>query len=88
MTLIEVAKRLRELGDQFGMPELHELANEIPRRPPVTRAPVTSRKVTPQMAEDIRIVHEINPTWSQSRIGRLFGVNAGRVSEVLAGKRT
>lgn len=88
MTLIEVAKRLRELAVLHDLPELEELADEIPRRPPVTRAPITSRKVTPQMAEDIRLTHELHPTWSQAKIGRVFGVNAGRVSETLAGKRT
>ena len=53
------------------------------RRPPVRRAPVRSRKVTPQMAAEIRAVAAAEPNLPMADIARRFGVNPGRVSEVL-----
>lgn len=68
--------------------ELRDLAAEIPRRPPVMKAKATSRKMTPEIEEEIGELHRQNPTWSQARIARHVGVNAGRVSETLAGFRS
>ena len=88
MKLGEVAARLRELANEYEDPELMELADEIPRRRPAKRAAPTSFPMTPALAAEIRAFCQQFPDWSQARVGRHFNVNAGRVSEVLNGKRT
>jgi hypothetical protein len=88
MILKEVAARLRVLAQDHGISELADLADEIPRRPPVAKAQPKSRKMTPLIAAQIRELHLRNPNLSQAEIGRMVGVNAGRVSETLAGRRT
>jgi predicted transcriptional regulator len=49
----------------------------------VASAPMTAAK-----AQEIRALKDRYPAMSQHEIGRLTGTNQGRVSEVLAGKRT
>ena len=44
--------------------------------------------MTPELAAEIRDHCKLFPHWSQARVGRLFNVNAGRVSEAINGKRT
>lgn len=67
--------------------ELHALAEETKRRPPVRHAPVAARKVTPEITRAIRATARANPDLTNREIGRLHGVDGGRVSETLAGKR-
>jgi predicted transcriptional regulator len=58
------------------------------RKPRATNAPVASAPMTAAKAQEIRALKERYPAMSQHEIGRLTGTNQGRVSEVLAGKRT
>jgi hypothetical protein len=74
---------MRELADQLGIEELHELADDMYRKPAVTRAPPSSDPLTPELAEKIRKFHKKNPTMHQRDIGHRFNVNPGRVSESL-----
>jgi hypothetical protein len=83
MRLPEIQHRLRRMAL-----ELNRLADEISRRPALDKAPVRSRVVTPALAAQIRIYKVQNPDMSQQEIGARFHVNAGRVSEILNGKRT
>ena len=53
----------------------------------VRRAPVKWRGVTPQIAHSIKTMAKSNPTMHLSEIAAKVGVNPGRVSEVLTGKR-
>jgi hypothetical protein len=94
MKIPEVAKRMREIAEQIqkGYPnesgELFSLADELKRRFSGPRAPATSTKMTPELAEEIREFAEANPGMSHQEIGVFFNVNHGRVSEAIIGKRT
>jgi hypothetical protein len=57
------------------------------RRPAVRTTPVKHRPLTPRLKAAIRSYAKLQPDASQVQIGRRFGVNPGRVSEALAGKR-
>jgi hypothetical protein len=57
------------------------------RRNPVRMTPVKSRTVTPMLKASIRAYARRNPDASQHEIAQAYGVNGGRVSEALAGKR-
>jgi hypothetical protein len=51
MRLPEVASRLHELAIKLGCNELDELADEIGRRSPRQRAPITSAPMTDALRE-------------------------------------
>lgn len=87
MRLPEVAARLRELSAELNCAELNNLAAEIGRRQLAPRAPVTSVKISDEIRERIRNIHKENPKLSQAEIAMQVGVNPGRVSETLRGKR-
>ena len=82
MRLPEVASRLRELAIKLGCDELDELADEIGRRSPRQRAPITSASMTGALRAQIRALKAAEP-----EIGRRFNLNPGRVSEAPRGKR-
>lgn len=86
MRLPEIVEELHKLADDFSIPRLHDLADEIRRRPSTRSAP-TSRPMTPTLRAQIRLAARLNPEMSQLEIAKSFGVNQGRVSEALKGKR-
>lgn len=88
MRIPEVRARLREIANETGNEELDRLADELVRRPPVTAAPVKSRKMTDTLRQQIVQYHQTYPALTQVEIGAAFGVNPGRVSEALAGFRS
>ena len=99
MRLPEVQRRLRELAihlHSFGFPadpkvyadELLRLADAISRRKRVTQAPATARRMSPALKHQIIDIHYRNPELPHFKIAEFVGTNPGRVSEVLAGKRT
>jgi hypothetical protein len=99
MRLPEVQTELRRLAAglrMFGVEDdpvalaiaLEHLASQMSRKPRATNAPVASAPMTAAKAQEIRALKERYPAMSQHEIGRLTGTNQGRVSEVLAGKRT
>jgi hypothetical protein len=57
------------------------------RQPAIRRAPVKSRSVTPAIKAQIKSIAAANRQMSMDEIGRMVGVDGGRVSEVLNGKR-
>jgi len=67
--------------------ELDHLADELARRPARKKAPRSSVPMTPDLADRIRDFAHRNPDWTENDIGAHFGVNQGRVSEALRGKR-
>jgi hypothetical protein len=87
MTIPEIMRRLREKAAESGDAELEQLAAELRRRPPVRRAPTTSKKMTDELRIEIHRYATDNPTESYAAIGRRFGVKGGRVSETRAGFR-
>jgi hypothetical protein len=87
MRLREVANRLRELAIDFGCDELNDLADQIGRRSPRHRAPITSAPMTEASRAQIRAMKFADPDVSQAEIGRRLNLNPGRASEALRGKR-
>ena len=82
MRVPEVQARLKEI-----VVELSELADELSRRKPVMRGDATSKPMTSAMKQAVRDLHNERPNMSQMDIARTLGINIGRVSETLAGKR-
>lgn len=66
--------------------ELRRLSEATRRFAAVTQAPVVSRKMTVELAEEIIQCHLDNPELTQEQIAQRFGVAGGRVSEALNGK--
>jgi len=66
---------------------LDTLYKELHNRPPIGRAPASSQPMTPARRMAIRLDHAKNPEMSQMQLAQRNGVNSGRVSEELAGKR-
>ena len=74
---------MRELAEELGCDELNELADQLYRKQPATRAPRRNPVVTPAVAAQIRAYAAANPNAHQQDIAEKFGVNHGRVSEAL-----
>jgi hypothetical protein len=94
MRIPEVAQRMREIAGEIQeacptqSAELLELADELRRRSGEGRAPATSTKMTPELSEEIKEYAKAHPGMSHQQIAEVFGVNIGRVSEAILGKRT
>lgn len=87
MTIPEIRERLYELAKEHRLPELAYLASETRRQYHGRRAPAASIALTDELAEDIRRYCARHPDETMHRVGIRFGVNQGRVSEALFGKR-
>lgn len=79
----DIRARLRELADEHGIEELHDLADETFRNLPVKRASNRSAHLTPELAGEIRQFVKRNPKLHQRDVAQHFNVNPGRVSEAL-----
>jgi len=87
VTSPQIRARLRELADEHGLDELHDLADDTYRNPPVSRAKRKSAKFTAALAAKIRKYHKKHPRLHQRDIGHKFNVNPGRVSEALTNQK-
>ena len=87
MRLPEVAEELRELAKEYDIPRLLELADEIKRRPSMKGERV-SKKITPDIRHAVKAIKRKYPNIAQITIAKHLGINQGRVSEILKGKRT
>jgi phenylacetate-coenzyme A ligase PaaK-like adenylate-forming protein len=79
----EIRTRLRQIADEHGIEELHDLADETYRNSPVKRAANRSAPLTPELAEEIRNYVAKRPSLHQRDVAQRFNVNPGRVSEAL-----
>ncbi|WP_156360938.1 hypothetical protein [Sphingomonas sp. Leaf257] len=82
-TIPEIRARLRQIADEYGLDELHDLADETYRASPIKRASNRSAALTPELAEEIRNFATRNPRLHQRDVAQRFNVNPGRVSEAL-----
>lgn len=87
MTIPDLAIELRTLAARHAVPELTLIADALRRRRPSAPAKPSSRKATDELRDQIRAFARANIGMSQQEIAHRFGVNAGRVSEALHGKR-
>lgn len=92
-TIPQIRERLDELAHEVALlfpdvaTELHALAEETKRRPPVRMAAPRARMVTDEIRERVRTYAHAHPKLSMREIGQRHGIDQGRVSEILAGKR-
>ena len=52
------------------------------------RAEIEAKSITKEIADDVLHYYHQNPTTSCKKIGEIFDINQGRVSEIIAGKYT
>lgn len=72
----------REIGEEI----LH-LVKEINRRPMVRKAPRQALPITDERRRRLQSIAILSPEEGYQAIGEREGVNGGRVSEAVAGKR-
>jgi hypothetical protein len=93
----EGRRRLRELASRVlandiaqvdAYAEIIDVIDQcLVREQPVRRAPARPRRITDEVKKRIKVFAAANPKAHQTDIGHVFGVNPGRVSEILTGKR-
>jgi hypothetical protein len=89
MGIPKVRKLLLQIAIERDIPELVALEKHLYRRPPVRRTDKkTSRPMTPEVKEEIRVTADRHPDMSMHEVSMLCGVNQGRISETLGGKRS
>ena len=83
--LTEESKRLarRQL---YIAQKINQLAEETRRRS-YDRAPITSRRVTAAVRLSVRVMAAEYPDMPHQALAEAHGINIGRVSEILHGKR-
>ncbi|WP_296595506.1 hypothetical protein [Phenylobacterium sp.] len=86
-TIPEIRSRLHELAIEHGLPELAQLAEETKRQYHGRRASPRARPVDMAIAARVQRFARLHPNMPQREIGRRFGIDGGRVSEILFGKR-
>lgn len=86
-TIPEIRERLFELAREHDMPELAQLAEETKREFHGRAGRTTARRVTPELAAQVRAYAHDHPRENQRNIGARFKIDHGRVSEILHGKR-
>lgn len=75
-----------DLDRQAAADQVRALANELHRQRPARKTEPKSQKMTPELAERIRLYAAARPHMSLQQIAVAFNVNAGRVSEAINGK--
>ena len=88
MKIPEVREELHKIAKDFSIPRLHQLADELVRRPVARRAKPQSVRVTDKLEDSIRAFARRQPHLSYVEIARYYNVNPGRVSEAVSGRRT
>ena len=81
----QILQSALEMGDVRDVRVAIDAALKYMTREPYTRkAPATSKFVTEQMKDTIRYWASENPDTPMQNIAVMFGVNIGRVSEILS----
>lgn len=94
MKIPEIRERIDALADYLEgqrynatAKELRHLSNQMKRRPAVRKTAIKSKPLTDHLRAQIILEACMDPNLSQQELAGMFGVNPGRVSEVLRGKR-
>jgi hypothetical protein len=94
-TIPEIRELIFELTDEskrlarrqlYIATKIEALTNETRRRQ-YERAPVTSNRVTAAVRQSVRDMAAQHPDLSHQALAEAHGINPGRVSEILHGKR-
>lgn len=89
----EMAKLLTEMQQLHNkLANVHDrlmlLHGEMRNRPPKTRGDPTSHPIDAGIRRKVLQLHKQAPDMPQHEIAKAIGINQGRVSEIIAGKRT
>lgn len=92
-TLTLLADRLRKpflsLAERTRIAhQIDMVVTEMYRRSAVRKAPCKAKVMTPAMEVLARAMVRANPDVPMREIGRRLGVDGGRISEAVAGRRT
>jgi hypothetical protein len=94
-TIPEVRKQMRGLAGELRFIGLDDMADRLDAMADntcrVIRAPIVrgkAKRVTPVLAARVRAFKKAHPDALQRDIGIVFGIDGGRVSEILSGKRS
>lgn len=87
MRIPEIRDRMHELADQHGIPELHELAEQTRRRPPIRRAPPRWPRLSEGRKQQVREAFAANPRLGVRELANRFNTSIGRISEAVRGFR-
>lgn len=87
--LQSIAKRLQvgSITKPQAAREIRSTMRLLVRQSPVRRAPRSKRYVTKKLIGEIRVFASVHNGMQMHDIAEHFGVNIGRVSEILNGKR-
>jgi hypothetical protein len=83
----EIRGRLHVLAKQHNLPELAELAEATKRRFSGRKARAEQKPITAETCRRVRVYCKMYPTMSNRNVGKVFGIDGGRVSEILNGMR-
>lgn len=94
-TIPEIREMIRELTEEskklarrqlYIASKINQLAEETRRRS-YERAPATSKRVTAATRASVVAMAETYPNLSHQALAEAHGINIGRISEILHGKR-
>jgi predicted XRE-type DNA-binding protein len=86
--LMDVAVRLFALSHPTEAKRIVDIVDtHMTREGRANIAPARSVKITPAIVAGVKEFVSKHPRASQAEVGAVFGINAGRVSEILNGKR-
>jgi hypothetical protein len=94
-TIPEIRELIAELTEEsktlarrqlYIATRINQLAEETRRRS-YERAPTTSKRVTAAVRASVRLMAAEHPDMSHQALAEAHGINIGRVSEILHGKR-
>lgn len=86
-TIPQIRERLYVLAEQWDLPELAQLADQTRRVHIKLRAPAEAKPIDAVLKARILRFYCKNPRAQINYIAEKFGVNQGRVSEIIGGKR-
>ena len=72
---------------QDVIPDLEAIRAELQNRPRKTNGAAVSKTVDTTVVATVKALHKHFPEMPQHEIAKRAGINQGRVSEILAGKR-
>lgn len=87
LTIPKIRARLYALSLKHGIPELSYLADQTKRVIVKPRARTESKPITREISDQVFVWYQGHPTMSIQKIAEHFGINPGRVSEIIHGLR-
>ncbi len=83
----EIREQMHAWAKDWNKPELAELAEATKRRFSGRKARAEQKPITAETCRRVRVYCKMYPMISHRSAGRVFGIDGGRVSEILNGMR-